>query len=155
MSNEALIKRFYKSFSDGNADGMTACYHDDIVFKDPAFGTLESDKAKAMWQMLMSRSDSAPEIQFSNVSADEKYGKANWIAKYNYGPKKRKVVNNVTALFEFKDGKIIKHTDEFDLWKWSQQALGISGYLLGWSSFMKNQIQKKTNGLLRKFMGKE
>ncbi|MFT6204161.1 MAG: ketosteroid isomerase-like protein [Spirosomataceae bacterium] len=152
MQNEETIKQFYQSFSDGNADGMVACYHDDIVFKDPAFGTLEGDKAKAMWQMLMSRSDSAPEIQFSNISADAQYGKANWIAKYNYGPKKRKVVNNVTALFEFKDGKIIKHTDDFDLWKWSQQALGASGYLLGWSSFMKKQIQKKTNGLLGKFI---
>lgn len=152
MSNEELITHFYQSFSQGNADGMVACYHDDIVFKDPAFGTLEGDKAKAMWRMLMSRSDSAPEIQFSNISADAKFGRANWIAKYNYGPKKRKIVNNVTALFEFKDGKIIKHTDDFDLWKWSQQALGVSGYALGWSSFMKNQIQKKTNGLLGKFM---
>lgn len=154
MHNEAVIKQFYQSFSDGNADGMIACYHDDIVFTDPAFGTLEGEKAKAMWQMLLSRGDSKPEIQFSNVSADDKYGKADWVAKYNYGPQKRKVVNTITARFAFKDGKIIKHTDDFDLWKWSQQALGVSGYLLGWSSFMKNQIQKKTNGLLGKFMGK-
>jgi limonene-1,2-epoxide hydrolase len=154
MQNEETIKQFYRSFSDDNTNGMVACYHDDIVFKDPAFRTLEGNKSKAMWQMLMSRSDSAPEIQFSNISADAQYGKANCIAKYNYGPKKRKVVNNVTALFEFKDGKIIKHTDDFDLWKWSQQALGISGYALSWSLFMKNKIQKTTNGLLRKFMEK-
>ena len=38
------------------------------------------------------------------------------------------------------DGKIIKHTDIFDLWEWSKQALGVSGYLLGWSGFMKNKI---------------
>lgn len=154
MSNEALIRQFYQSFSEGNADGMVACYHDDIVFTDPAFGTLKGDKAKAMWRMLLSRSDSKPQIQFKNVAADSKFGKASWIANYNYGPNKRAVENHVAATFEFKGGKIIKHTDDFDLWKWSQQALGVSGYLLGWSSFMKNQIQKKTNGLLGRFMGK-
>jgi ketosteroid isomerase-like protein len=152
MQNEETIKRFYTAFANGDATSMTACYHDDIEFTDPAFGALKGDEAKSMWRMLLSRGDSKPEIKFSNVSADEKYGKADWVAKYNYGPQKRKVVNNITARFAFKDGKIIKHTDDFDLYKWSQQALGASGYLLGWSSFMKNKIQKTTNGLLRKFM---
>lgn len=154
MTNEDLIIKFYQSFSEGNADGMISCYHDDVVFTDPAFGTLKGKKAKDMWQMLMSRSESAPQVVVSNIAADEKFGKATWVANYKYGPKKRPVENHVAATFEFKDGKIIKHTDEFDLWKWSQQALGISGYALGWSSFMKNQIQKKTNGLLGKFMEK-
>lgn len=155
MSNEELIKQFYQSFAEGNADGMTACYHENIVFKDPGFGTLEGEKAKAMWQMLLSQSGNKPEITFSNVAADEKFGKANWTAKYTYGSKKRPVENHIAATFEFKDGKIIKHTDIFDLWKWSQQALGVSGYLLGWSAFMKNKIQKTTNGLLEKFLAKK
>lgn len=154
MSNETLINQFYQSFSEGNAVGMMACYHNDVVFKDPAFGTLEGDKAKAMWQMLLSRSESKPVVKFSNVSADAKFGRANWIANYKYGPKKRPVENHVAATFEFKDGKISKHTDSFDLYKWSKQALGVSGYLLGWSSFMRNKIQKTTNGLLKKFMEK-
>ncbi len=154
MSNEALIIHFYQSFSEANADGMAACYHEDIVFTDPAFGTLEGDKAKAMWRMLLSRSESKPEIKFCQVAADEKFGKANWIANYNYGSNKRKVENHVAATFHFKDGKIIKHTDHFDLYAWSKQALGVSGYLLGWSDFMKNKIQKTTNGLLKQFMEK-
>jgi hypothetical protein len=33
--------------------------------------------------------------------------------------------------------------------------LGISGYLLGWSSFMRKKIQGTTNGLLGKFMEKK
>ncbi len=154
MTNETTIQNFYQAFSEGNADAMVACYHDDVVFKDPAFGTLEGEKAKAMWRMLLSRSESRPEIKFSDVAADDKFGKANWTAKYNYGSKKRPVENHIAATFEFKDGKIIKHTDFFDLWKWSQQALGVSGYLLGWSALMKNKIQKTTNTLLEKFIAK-
>ena len=59
------------------------------------------------------------------------------------------------ATFEFEDGKIIKHTDDFDLWKWTKQALGFLGYLLGWSSFMKNKIQSKTTILLSNYIKRQ
>lgn len=155
MNNQTIITTFYTAFSNGDAEKMIACYHENVVFEDPAFGELKGEKAKAMWKMLLSRSTSAPNIQFSNIKADDKTGSATWIAKYEYGNQKRKVVNNVSAEFEFLDGKIIRHKDNFDLWKWSQQALGASGYLLGWSGFMRNKIQATTNGLLGKFMAGE
>lgn len=154
MTNQELIEKFYQSFSDGNAIGMIDCYHDDIEFEDPAFGQLKGDKAKAMWQMLLSRKGASPTIQFSNITADEKTGSATWIAAYKYGKQQRNVVNHISATFEFQDGKIIRHTDDFDLWKWSRQALGFSGLLLGWSGFMRNKIQGTTNQLLRKYMEK-
>lgn len=146
--NAQLIENFYTAFSNGDADRMNACYHDDIVFEDPAFGRLEGDRAKAMWEMLMSRGKESTTILASNIKADDKSGSAKWVANYVYGPKKRKVENRVQASFEFKDGKIIQHTDVFDLWKWSRQAIGPTGYLLGWSSFMKNKMQKTTEKLL-------
>jgi hypothetical protein len=31
----------------------------------------------------------------------------------------------------------MKHTDDFDIWKWSKQALGIPGHLLGWTTVVK------------------
>lgn len=154
MNHSELITTFYQNFSDRNIEEMVACYHDDIVFEDPAFGVLKGAAAKDMWRMLLSREGSDFTLVFSDVVADEKSGSASWKATYSYGPQKRKVINNITAQFEFKDGKIIKHTDTFDLWKWSKQALGVSGYLLGWSGFMKNGIQKKTNQLLSKFQKK-
>ncbi|SFW68645.1 nuclear transport factor 2 family protein [Cellulophaga fucicola] len=152
MTNQELIEKFYTSFSNADADGMISCYHDDIVFTDPAFGTLQGDKAKAMWKMLLSRSNAESTITFTDTEATENKGSAKWQAKYAYGPKKRNVVNNVTASFSFLDGKIITHTDNFNLWNWSKQALGTSGYLLGWSSFLKSKIQSKTNNLLNTFI---
>jgi ketosteroid isomerase-like protein len=154
MNNQTLIENFYTAFANGNVAEMNACYHENVTFEDPAFGELKGKKAKAMWEMLLSRSDTKPNIQFSNVTANDKTGSANWIAEYEYGKQKRKVINHITAKFEFLDGKIIRHKDSFDVWKWSQQALGISGYLLGWSGFMQKKIQATTNGLLGKFMEK-
>jgi ketosteroid isomerase-like protein len=154
MKNEAIITQFYQAFSNNNIEKMLACYHDEVTFEDPAFGKLEGEQAKNMWRMLLLRGGDTMKVTFDNVKSADSKGSANWIAVYEYGEKKRKVTNNVQANFEFKDGKIIKHVDHFDLWKWTQQALGVSGYLLGWSSFMKGKIQQQTNGLLRKFEGK-
>lgn len=147
MDNKQVIEKFYTSFANGNAQQMTSCYHDEVQFEDPAFGKLSGNDAKAMWEMLLSR-NSGLKVSFSNVEANENKGSANWVAEYTFGQTGRKVINKVSAKFEFSDGKIIKHTDYFDFWKWTQQALGWKGYLLGWTPFMQNKIQKRTNGLL-------
>ena len=145
MNHTTLIKKFYTSFSKGNAQGMTSCYHKDVTFQDPVFGKLNGDRACKMWEMLLSQKKAETSINFSNIVSNAQDGTANWIAKYQYGDKNRPVVNKVQAQFRFKDGKIISHTDTFDLWKWTRQALGISGYLIGWTPFMKNKIQATTN----------
>ncbi len=152
--NEELILKFYQSFASNNVERMLECYHENIVFHDPAFGTLKAEKAKSMWKMLLSKNDNNLKINFNSIEANELTGKANWIAEYNYGPGNRKVVNKISATFKFLDGEIIEHKDSFNLWSWTKQALGTSGYLLGWSSFMRNKIQTKTNIALTKFMNK-
>lgn len=151
MTNAHLITTFYRAFADGDAEGMIDCYHADVVFEDPAFGRLEGERARAMWRMLLS-SDGNPRIHFSDVEANDTTGSAEWMAHYQFGAKKRNVVNMVVANFRFQDGLIIEHTDTFDLWAWSRQALGLNGLLLGWSGFMRNQIQATTKERMDRFM---
>ncbi len=141
MSNSELISKFYKAFANADIRTMAECYHENIIFEDPAFGQLQDERAKGELK-----------VEFSDISAEEKTGKAKWISTYNYGQKKRKVINPVSASFKFKDGKIIEHLDDFDAWKCSKQAFGLPGYLFGWSGFMKKKNQKTTNGLLVKYM---
>lgn len=152
MDHREIIHKFYTSFSNGNVKGMLECYHKEIVFKDAVFGQLKGQRAVKMWEMLLSKKREDTVVNFYNVQATEQHGKANWVAEYFYGEKKRKVVNKVKADFTFKDGKIIEHTDTFDLWKWTQQAMGITGYLIGWTSFMKHKIQQTTNKRLDEFI---
>ena len=152
MDNTAIIEKFYSSFNAHDANSMTECYADNIVFEDPAFGVLKGDEAKSMWRMLMKGTD--VRVTFSNVVANEKTGSADWVATYTFGKTGRKVVNRVHAEFEFKDGQIIRHTDTFDFWIWSRQALGVSGLLLGWTSFLKKKVNDQALGRLKQFMGK-
>ncbi|MEO6521049.1 MAG: nuclear transport factor 2 family protein [Mucilaginibacter sp.] len=149
MDNKQLIEKFYQSFAARDADGMVACYADDIRFEDPAFGPLKGNDAKNMWRMLLKNPDI--QITFNNVKADDNTGSADWVAVYTFSRTGRKVTNRVSATFEFKDGKISKHTDRFNIWKWAGQAMGLKGYLLGWTPLMRNGIQKQAVGLLTKY----
>jgi len=153
-SNEQIIEEFYAAFANGNAETMASCYHPEIVFKDPAFGKLEGKDASDMWHMLLERAKGNLEIEFSNIKADAQKGSATWIATYNFSKTNRKVVNKIQAYFEFKDGLIIKHIDSFDFYKWSKQALGNTGFLLGWSSFLRKKVQQQALESLRKHQEK-
>ena len=150
-TNIELITRFYDSFAHADAEGMVGCYADDILFQDPAFGNLKGEDAKNMWRMLMLNGKGEIKITYGDISADDKTGSAKWKAEYIFSKTGRHVVNRIQAQFKFKDGKISVHSDSFNLWKWSAQALGWKGYLLGWSPFMKNKIQKQTHALLSNF----
>ena len=93
---------------------------------------------------------------FSDIQwLDDEYATCNWSATYTFSKTGRKVVNNIKAHLRIQDGKITEHTDKFDIWKWSRQALGFPGALLGWSHFMKNKIHQNAVKNLEKFMAKE
>lgn len=142
-NNKQLIEEFYTAFANQDGVKMANCYHKDIQFQDPAFGILNGFDATDMWNMLLERSKGNLKIEFYDVKAIEKKGSATWIATYNFSKTNRTVVNKIRACFEFKDNLIYKHTDSFDLWKWSRQALGWKGLLLGWTGFMQRKIQNQ------------
>lgn len=66
---------------------------------------------------------------------------AHWEAWYTFSATGKKVHNVIDASFEFRDGKIIRHTDHFDFHRWAGQALGLPGKLLGGMAFMQNKIR--------------
>jgi ketosteroid isomerase-like protein len=142
--SKAIITEFYTAFANHDYKSMIACYHDEVEFSDPAFGTLKGDQAKAMWRMLIEHSGGKLKVVFSNITDNA----AHWEAYYVFSKTGRNVHNKIDARFEFKDGKIYRHVDQFSLWKWSSQALGFSGLLLGYTSFFRNKLQTQTRKLL-------
>lgn len=151
--NSELIKAFYTAFQNRDADGMNACYRSDIVFSDPVFGTLRGPEATSMWRMLCERGKDL-KIEFGNVQADDTTGSAHWEAWYTFSKSKRHVHNVIEATFVFQDGKILQHTDRFNLWKWSAMALGPLGTFLGWTPFVQAGIRKEARHGLDVFMQK-
>jgi len=150
-ANETTITKFYTALANADASKICECYHPNIRFRDPAFGLLEGEKVCQMWQMLIERSNGNLSINFSEVQANEHLGSALWVANYTFSKTNRKIVNSISSKFQFKDGLIIKHTDDFDIWKWSKQALGITGLLLGWTGFMQKKIQEEARLCLQEY----
>jgi ketosteroid isomerase-like protein len=153
--NENTLIKFYTAFSNADATEMCKCYHPNIQFRDPVFDLLKEKSVCQMWEMLLERSDGNLKIEFSDIKANEYIGSARWTATYIFSKTNRKVVNTIHTQFHFKDGLIIKQMDHFDIWKWSKQAFGITGYLLGWTGFLHRQIQKKALLSLKKHIEKK
>jgi ketosteroid isomerase-like protein len=139
-SNQRLIEDFYTAFQRRDPAAMVACYDPDITFSDPAFGELKGARAGAMWKMLAGRAEDL-KVEFRDVSADDRAGRAHWDAWYTFSGTGRAVHNSIDAAFEFKNGKIIRHTDSFDLHKWASQALGLPGRLFGGLPFFQKKIR--------------
>ncbi|QKZ03203.1 nuclear transport factor 2 family protein [Pseudomonas eucalypticola] len=149
-ANAALITRFYLAFQRLDAEAMAASYTDDVVFSDPAFGTLRGQDAGDMWRMLAARAKDFS-LTFDHVHAGDHHGSANWTATYLFSQTGRTVVNHIHARFVFRDGKICEHHDHFDFWRWSRQALGTPGLLLGWTPLLKGKVRGQALKGLRAF----
>jgi ketosteroid isomerase-like protein len=139
-TNEDTIRRFYSAFQKRDAAGMVACYAPDVQFSDPVFTDLKGASAGAMWTMLCERGKDL-KIEFRDVRADATTGSAHWEAWYTFSTTGRHVHNVIDATFEFRDGKIVKHIDRFDLHRWAGRALGVPGKLLGWTPLLQNKIR--------------
>ncbi|MEZ0192678.1 nuclear transport factor 2 family protein [Pseudomonas qingdaonensis] len=149
-ANIALITRFYQAFQRLDAEAMVACYSPEVVFSDPAFGTLRGKDAADMWRMLASRAKDFS-LTFDSVRADERSATAHWVATYLFSQTGRVVVNDIQARFVIRDGLIVEHHDHFDLWRWARQALGTKGLLLGWTPLVRGKIRQQAAKGLRAF----
>ncbi len=154
LQNIQLIRDFYSAFQQLDWETMATCYHADAVFSDPIFDSLDARATADMWRMLCAGAE-AFELEFDRLWADDTHGSASWQAKYLYtagkGASTRQVNNKVFAEFQFADGKIIRHSDHFNLWRWSAQALGAPGVFLGWSGWFRRKLQHRAARALAAF----
>lgn len=151
-TSHALITRFYQAFQRLDAEAMIACYSADIVFTDPVFGTLRDQEAGDMWRMLTSRAQNFS-LTFDQVRAEPGGASARWVATYLFSQTGRTVINDIRARFVIEDGLITEHHDNFDLWRWSCQALGMPGVLLGWTPLLQNKVRQQARKGLQAFTG--
>lgn len=151
-NRDELINKFYSSFQKLDHKGMNSCYSEDIVFFDPVFGLLRGDEARAMWEMLCKNAKDFS-LTYNNIQhLDNEYSTCDWVATYTFSKTGKKVINKIKANMRFADGKIAEHSDAFSLHKWSSQALGFTGWLLGWNSFFQRKIKNGAKRNLLKFM---
>jgi ketosteroid isomerase-like protein len=145
--NAAVIERFYAALGRRDAEAMLACYAPDVTFSDPVFPELDAAGVAAMWRMLCARGRDLAVVA-SGIEADATAGRAHWDATYTYSGTGRRVVNRIDATFAFRDGRICRHQDRFDLHFWLRQALGWKGLVLGWLPAVQRQVRSQAAGAL-------
>ena len=148
--NDPLIERFYAAFDARDGETMAACYAPGAHFSDPVFPDLNDDEPGAMWRMLTAQ---ATELRIELLEHTE--DTARWRAHYVFSQTGRPVVNDVRATFRFADGLIADHRDEFSFHRWSRQALGLPGLLLGWTPLLRSKVRSNALKSLASFRARE
>ena len=151
LENTQLLERLYEAFDRRDGDAMAACYAPDARFNDPVFGDLTGEEAGAMWRMLTGRAADL-RVELLEHQADDSCGSAHWVARYTFTQTGRAVVNDVHADFRFGGGAIAEHVDHFSFWRWSRQALGTPGVVLGWTPLLRRKVGGTARAGLGAFM---
>ena len=148
--NEHLLETFYTAFAARDYAAMQACYQPAAEFADEVF-TAKGKEVGAMWHML-SEGGGDLQVTHRDVQANDATGRAHWEARYAFSATKRRVHNIIEAEFRFEAGRIAAHRDHFSFWRWSSQALGPTGLLLGWSPFLHNRVRTTARHRLDNFI---
>ncbi len=144
----AVVEAFYTAFARRDGAAMGALYHPDATFSDPVFGSLRGAEIGAMWTMLC---DSAPDLSVKHSGVAPDGSAAHWDATYTFPATGMPVRNSVDARFVVRDGLILEHVDSFDLYRWSGQALGVVGWLFGWTPFFRDKMTQASRAQLHEW----
>ena len=149
-----VAQRFYDAFTVRDSYTMGLLYAEHATFSDPVFQLLNAKGTRLMWQMLLSRAEDDFGIEFDIVEESASRARVNWVARYTFTATRRPVTNHVRTEMQLVAGKIVRQQDEFSLWRWSSQALGPKGALLGWSPIVRNKIRAQAAASLQDFARK-
>jgi len=159
MHTEQTLRRLYDAFARLDADTMAGCYASDATFDDEAFSLRGAREIGGMWKMLCggtkAKGAAVWKLSYRDVEADATQGKAHWDAHYLFSATGRTVDNSIDSRFTFTpEGLIATQRDRFDFWRWSRQALGTPGLLLGWSPMLKNKVRATAATNLQAFLAR-
>ena len=153
---EQRLAAFYAAFRELDAASMRAAYAPAARFQDPVFRLAGRDEIGAMWAMLCEATArngrDVWRLDVGEIVADASYGRARWEAHYRFSATGRMVHNVVEAEFTFEDGLIVTHAESYDFWRWSRQALGSTGLMMGWTPMLRNQVRRQAQGKLERFL---
>ncbi|CAN5553097.1 hypothetical protein BH11MYX1_BH11MYX1_14690 [soil metagenome] len=122
----ATANTFYAAFAARNAATMRSHYAPTVAFHDPLFGSLRGDQVMLMWTTIMPAANPFQIVPSAattpTLRSDGAWSvQVTWDAHYGLGG--RSIHNTSKTTLVIKDDKIIEQRDEWDLDRWTAQAL--------------------------------
>ena len=148
-----VAERFYEAFMVRDHYTMGLLYAEHATFSDPVFPLLNARGARTMWKMLLTRAEDLG-IEVKILEDSPTHASVDWVAHYTFGATGRPVVNRVHTEMALSNGRIVRQVDSFSLWRWSRQALGAKGWLLGWTPVVRDRIRAQAANSLREYARK-
>ena len=148
-----VAERFYEAFMVRDHYTMGLLYAEHATFSDPVFPLLNARGARMMWNMLLTRAEDLG-IEVKIIEDSPAHASVDWVAHYTFGATGRPVVNRVHTEMALSNGRIVRQVDSFSLWRWSRQALGAKGWLLGWTPVVRDRIRAQAANSLREYARK-
>ena len=148
-----VAERFFEAFMVRDHYTRGLLYAEHATFSDPVFPLLNARGARVMWKMLLTRAEDLG-IEVKVIEDSPAHASVDWVAHYTFGATGRPVVNRVHTEMAISLGRIVSQVDSFNLWRWSGQALGASGWLLGWTPLVRNKIRAQAAYSLREYARK-
>jgi hypothetical protein len=145
-----VAERFYESFMVRDHYTMGMLYAEHAVFSDPVFPALNARGVRTMWAMLLTRGEDLT-VEAKVLDETATRARVDWVAQYTFGATGRHVINRVSTEMALSAGKIVRQVDRFSLWRWSEQALGTKGLLLGWTPMVQKRIRAQAARSLQEF----
>jgi hypothetical protein len=152
MVNSELTARFFEAFKKLDYRAMNDCCAPGIIYNDPIAGILEGDVVLRYRELICTGSRDM-QLSFGPVKElDHEYISCPWSATYYFEPFQRVVRYDATAYMKMSGGLITEHSDGYRLSTWLAKNYGITGYVFGWSGYMKRKIKYHYRRLLREFI---
>lgn len=134
--NERLLTTLFECLNAHDHNGIAECYHESANFRDIAFTLSGKRQIHAMWDMICSDDEKGTKSDIAAIvhelSANDASGRAVISETYTFRETGRTVQNRIVSVFEFRDGKIVRQTDDCDAASWASQAFGgIKGFVAG------------------------
>ena len=151
--SRATVERLYAAFTRLDGAAMAACYSSEAAFDDEVFSLRGREQIGGMWTMLCDAAKAMGREGWKLAYRDVTERSAHWEATYRFSATGRRVHNIIEAEFEFDAaGLISRQRDRFDFWRWSRQALGAPGLLLGWAPMLRAKVRAQAAKGLQRFM---
>jgi len=141
-----LLLKFFKAVQTQDVKAIGECYHNDIEYYEPAYGKMTGPRALGYWSFFFSQVKEM-QCEYDGLKINGDKGTLHIEEWYTWSATGHAVHNLVDCEFDFKDGKIFRHIDNYNLNAWAFQSLGAK--YLGWTKKTREQEVEKFEDFLK------